>query len=549
VTVLDLRGNNVELRFTRGDWVQVSLDYGSDVSAYVGWEAAIASTVGGSAVATFTNGTAQAGAGVVTLTLGTAVTSVLTAGDYVWWVEHTPAASQPRTIISGRCVVVSQGARGAGSTSLEVTVDTGTVSVSVAPGGDVAAHIADTTDAHDASAISVNPTGNLAADDAQEALVELQIDIDGQASALTAAAGDRSVVAGTVGRNSITQGHDGNAIASDVQGAVILGGGQDNYENVIGAASSANVNTPTSNLPTATGSGADYSVVGGYDNVANGLASQIIGMHCVTDLGTTHGAILGAADARITAEEYGVIVGGSGHRVSGKWAGVFSGANNEASGVGATVFGGSNNDASGGNATVIGGSGNTASANYGLAGGGASTASEQYAVAIGERCTSAKWHAVAVGMYAVASFPSGITIGGGRFAADGDAQSTVVTLKRQTTDANAGELRAGYPTERLTLPNNTTWAFDGLVLARRADADNESAAWQVSGCIDRNGAANTTALVGTPTVTVLGDDSSGAWQLAVTADTSNGALKFGITGEAAKTINWVAQIRLAQVTA
>jgi hypothetical protein len=42
----------------------------------------------------------------------------------------------------------------------------------------LANHLSDTTDAHDASAISVVPTGNLAADDVQEALVELQGDID-----------------------------------------------------------------------------------------------------------------------------------------------------------------------------------------------------------------------------------------------------------------------------------------------------------------------------------------------------------------------------------
>jgi hypothetical protein len=43
---------------------------------------------------------------------------------------------------------------------------------------DLGNHIGDTVDAHDASAISVVPTGNLAADDVQEALEELQGDID-----------------------------------------------------------------------------------------------------------------------------------------------------------------------------------------------------------------------------------------------------------------------------------------------------------------------------------------------------------------------------------
>ena len=48
-------------------------------------------------------------------------------------------------------------------------------------GVDVAAHIADTEGAHAASAISVAPVGNLSADDVQEALVELQADVDTRA--------------------------------------------------------------------------------------------------------------------------------------------------------------------------------------------------------------------------------------------------------------------------------------------------------------------------------------------------------------------------------
>lgn len=43
---------------------------------------------------------------------------------------------------------------------------------------DFTSHLADTTDAHDASSISVVPAGNLAADDVQEALEELQSDIN-----------------------------------------------------------------------------------------------------------------------------------------------------------------------------------------------------------------------------------------------------------------------------------------------------------------------------------------------------------------------------------
>lgn len=45
----------------------------------------------------------------------------------------------------------------------------------------LSSHVSEVTDAHDASAISVVPNGNLAADDVQEALEELQSDVDSRA--------------------------------------------------------------------------------------------------------------------------------------------------------------------------------------------------------------------------------------------------------------------------------------------------------------------------------------------------------------------------------
>lgn len=76
----------------------------------------------------------------------------------------------------------------------------------------LAAHLADTTDAHDASAISVTPSGNLAADDVQEALTELQTDIDTRATsaaltthaALTATHGVSGAIVGTTDSQTLT---------------------------------------------------------------------------------------------------------------------------------------------------------------------------------------------------------------------------------------------------------------------------------------------------------------------------------------------------------
>jgi hypothetical protein len=80
-------------------------------------------------------------------------------------------------------------------------------------------HVNDTTDAHDASAISNAPSGNLAATDVQAALNELQSDVDTRATA----------TALTDHINDTTDAHDasaisnvpaGNLAATDVQGAL-----------------------------------------------------------------------------------------------------------------------------------------------------------------------------------------------------------------------------------------------------------------------------------------------------------------------------------------
>ena len=73
---------------------------------------------------------------------------------------------------------------------------------------DLTAHLGDTTDAHDASAISVSPSGNLAADDVQEALLELQGDADTNATAISNHLADTS------------DAHDASAISFSATGSI-----------------------------------------------------------------------------------------------------------------------------------------------------------------------------------------------------------------------------------------------------------------------------------------------------------------------------------------
>ena len=126
-----------------------------------------------------------------------------------------------------------------------------------------------------------------------------------------------------------------------------------------------------------------------------------------------------------------------------------------------------------------------------------------------------------------------------------------MVLRIQTTNATPTALTSdgstAGTTNQVILPNDSTYAFTILVVARRTDADNESAGYKFEGVIDRNANAASTAIVGAVTKTVLAEDTA-AWDVNVTADTTNGGLKVEVTGEAAKTIRWVATCWTSEVT-
>ena len=209
---------------------------------------------------------------------------------------------------------------------------------------------------------------------------------------------------------------------------------------------------------------------------------------------------------------------------SGPQSVIAGGSNNTAHGNEAVVTGGASNTASAQNSTVGGGTGNIADANNSWIPGGA--------------------NATTRGLFGRGS------VAAGRFVMTGDAQWGMMVMRRQTTDATATVLTSDGGTpgtgNQVILPNECTCLFRVDVVARRTDADNESAGFAFQGVIDRNAGAGTVALVGTPTKTVLAEDVA-AWDANVTADVTNGGLAVTVTGEAAKTINWVAVARLVEV--
>lgn len=125
-------------------------------------------------------------------------------------------------------------------------------------------------------------------------------------------------------------------------------------------------------------------------------------------------------------------------------------------------------------------------------------------------------------------------------------------LSRQTTNNTTTELcsvgffSAPDSSTRITIQADSTFAYQGLVTARRSGVANETAGWEIKGVIQNSG--GTTAFVGTPTVTLLGASAGAStWTIAVTANDTNDNLRIDVTGETGKTINWGAFVNLMKV--
>jgi len=240
--------------------------------------------------------------------------------------------------------------------------------------------------------------------------------------------------------------------------------------------------------------------------------------------------------------------------------GLQSGSANTQSGDNNTQSGSDNIQS--GNNGLQSGSANTQSGNNGLQSGSANTQTGYNSTQSGSSNTQAGDSGLQSGYNNTQSGNNGLQSGdsaddfglygsrthaAGRFAASGDAQIIELVARRSTTNATPAELFLDGSSLQCVLQNDSTYFFSIEVAARRTDADGESAAYKLEGCIDRNANAASTALVGTVLKTVLAEDNT-AWDVSATADTTNGALALTVTGEAAKTIYWVSYIKLVKVT-
>lgn len=269
--------------------------------------------------------------------------------------------------------------------------------------------------------------------------------------------------------------------------------------------------------------------------------------------------------AGVAGGAYSVIGGGNNNRASGDTSCTLAGESQLASGTYSLIAGGQNNTASSNHAMVVGGASNEASNQYAVIVGGANNSASgifatigggQFNLADGEGATiPGGIRATTRAVYGRLSYASG------QFGSRGDAQYGLHVLRRATTDATATALTANANAPATTnvpvLPNNGLYAFRARVVCIQtggaAGTAGDSKAWDVVGAIKRGANAGTTALLGTPTITVLGadtalgaDNTTGA-TIAIVANATQGGLGIDVTGAANKNLRWVATVETTEV--
>jgi hypothetical protein len=240
------------------------------------------------------------------------------------------------------------------------------------------------------------------------------------------------------------------------------------------------------------------------------------------------------------ASGLGAVVLGRNNTASGDECVSVGGINNTAAGTGSAVFGGSNNIATLRGA-VLGGDSNSAGINAAVVGGLNNNANGVGSIVLGGSGGTADNVAGAVvlpgyaGLINLGRHQSRILVGG---ANTSDATPTVITQ-----DSSA----VPTATNTMKLRNDSVHSFSGTIVGRNPTT-NDVKVWTIGGAIKRGANAASTAIVGTPSINIVAEDvAATTWDIAVSADTTNGSLIITVTGVAATDIRWTSRVDTTEV--
>ena len=339
---------------------------------------------------------------------------------------------------------------------------------------------------------------------------------------------------------AIALSSDGTSLLLD--GTAIGGGGgggdPDLYRDNLGAGATT---------PSATGSNA---VSIGNASSSSGLLSIAFGYAATStaQCSTAIGASSGLAGSRAIANGAVALGGSSASGVNSFAAAIAS----NSAGYGAqganSIAIGQNAEAEAGDSIAIG-TNNVSRGSRAVSIGYGNDVSGTNAVAIGSHHWNPNFSDTqCAGIYAKPWAYNANVWSSGRFSSTGDAQSTKVILRAETTDATPTAMAIdswGSTYAQLNIVPKSAWAFTAMIVAREDATDGtDSAAWKIEGLVRMEASHATAVLVGSAT-TVLSNVPN--WNATVSADTTNGILKFEVTGAAATNVRFVATIMTSEV--
>lgn len=302
---------------------------------------------------------------------------------------------------------------------------------------------------------------------------------------------------------NVVGGYNGNTVVSNVVGGTISGGG-----------SSGNLNRANDN----------YTTVGG------GLNNRA-----------------GSTDGNVSTDQYATVGGGQDNHAATAYSTVAGGWSNTAnSQYYTTVGGGYGNTASGSAATIPGGYSNTASGNGSVVSGQYNTGSATASTVHGQYNTaSAAGSTVPGGQRAVASHSGEIAYANGRFAVDGDAQTSTYVLRGTSTTDSLTNLYLDGVSAKITISPNRVVVYEVYFVGVNA-SNGTAAGFRVTGFIKNIGGTTSLSYASPDAGTFLGS-SGPTWYGAVYANDSDDTLEILVQGVAGQTIRWVATVHTVEV--
>lgn len=242
--------------------------------------------------------------------------------------------------------------------------------------------------------------------------------------------------------------------------------------------------------------------------------------------------------------------------------------------------------ASGAGAAIPGGEGNTASGTNSFTAGYDNQATSTTSIAVGDGCVSSGVFSVAIGNWAHATANSSMCLSTGdsyaeaqysvAIGAGADTRNTIGklvysstsfstvgygtsqmghhVLAALTTDATTTIPTSNWSTTTtpdssnvVALPDDHAFQVTANIVARDTST-GDAKAWKIEGLVKRGSGASTVALVGTPTKTVIAEDTgTTAWTADLVADTTRGSVEVEVTGEASTTVRWACKIDTVEV--